>query len=157
MSHSHQSERCSSGGRGCLCHHDGSSLSVCLSPTTPLQHITDVHIHTHTRKHMQRREDNTFSKHSHICRGGSTRFFLQTHTCTHTHKHSCAHLAAVHTVETNSHIVKFTHTQTRTHICTHRHTQTCRTVHSHSPSHLFTVFSCCRLNHTDKQKHMQLH
>lgn len=46
-SHSHQSERCSSTGRGCLCHHDGSSLSVCRSPPTPLQNITDVHTETH--------------------------------------------------------------------------------------------------------------
>lgn len=53
LSHSHHSERCSSGGRGYLCHHDGSLLSVYLSPTTPLQHITDVHTHddTHTHAH----------------------------------------------------------------------------------------------------------
>lgn len=61
VSHSHQSERCSSTGRGCLCHHDGSSLSVCRSPPTPLQNITDVHTETHRgerdtylgREHMQ--------------------------------------------------------------------------------------------------------
>lgn len=73
LSHSHHSERCSSGGRGYLCHHDGSLLSVYLSPTTPLQHITDVHthmmIHTHPHTHT-RREDNAHS-HTHSCSVGS--------------------------------------------------------------------------------------
>lgn len=74
---SHQSERCSSSSRGCLCHCDGSSLSVCFLPTTPLQHITDVHTTAHSQ--MQRRERTTHT--IHVCKSSST----------HTHIRSFLH------------------------------------------------------------------
>lgn len=67
------SQCCSSGGGGCLCHRDGSSLSAPVSPTTPLQHITDVHTRTHTHMQNNRRATHlAAATDTQPCRGGCT-------------------------------------------------------------------------------------
>ena len=66
------------------------AVSLPLATNNITAHYWCTHIHTHPRKHTQRRENNTLNKHSHAYSGGSTRFFY-THTRTQTHTHTHTH------------------------------------------------------------------